>query len=567
MTNLQTQQTRPHLFYAGLLVLLTLWMALPGIDSIPVIDRDEARYAQATVQMVESGDYVNIKFQDTARNKKPAGIYWMQAAPVKAFTAPGERHIWAHRLPSALAALIAVLAVYWGGIAILSRCAAFISAGILATSALFVFESHIAKTDAMLCAMAAIVLACLLRQRRAPTQGQAILFWAAVGIGIMVKGPIIPAITLFTLLGLLLWERDGAWTKSLINLPGMLLCALIVLPWSIMIWLATDGTFFTEAIGNDLAPKLAGGQEKHGAPPGYYLATLPLLFWPGSLVLLCGLVLGTRAARQTSDANKSIASAARLLLMWIVPFWVVLEIVPTKLPNYLLPVYPALALLCGGAISAMLSVGGFKVSRRIGAALFLIVSLVLITVILSAEALYAPQQGLVVWIGIICVAITFYAVGSFWSGRASKALIAALVCAVTLSMTTYQFVLPKLQTLFVSHRIQAALIEAGVDLPRHGGPQILSPHFTEPSLVYRLGTSILLGDKTETAFQSELDVDSLILFDTARETSKSELAALKAEACFEELGSVEGVNYSKGDKVNIAILRPAVCQQDPVTAP
>ncbi len=56
---------------------------LPGFFTIPPIDRDEVRFAQATKQMVESGDFVDIRFQDDVRYKKPVGIYWMQAAALK----------------------------------------------------------------------------------------------------------------------------------------------------------------------------------------------------------------------------------------------------------------------------------------------------------------------------------------------------------------------------------------------------------------------------------------------------------------------------------------------------
>ena len=96
------------------LMVLTLLVTLPGLTTLPVIDRDEARFAQASVQMAETGDLINIQFQSEARNKKPAGIYWLQAGAIKAFGKTGKRAIWVQRLPSVLGALIAVLATYWG---------------------------------------------------------------------------------------------------------------------------------------------------------------------------------------------------------------------------------------------------------------------------------------------------------------------------------------------------------------------------------------------------------------------------------------------------------------------
>ena len=64
-------------------------MFLPGFFNIPPIDRDEARFAQATKQMVETGDFVDIRFQDDVRYKKPVGIYWLQAAAVETASALG----------------------------------------------------------------------------------------------------------------------------------------------------------------------------------------------------------------------------------------------------------------------------------------------------------------------------------------------------------------------------------------------------------------------------------------------------------------------------------------------
>ena len=72
------------------LILLGLAMLLPGLSGLPVVDRDEARYAQASIQMAESGDWLNIRLQDEARNKKPAAAYWAQSAMIKAVPALGE---------------------------------------------------------------------------------------------------------------------------------------------------------------------------------------------------------------------------------------------------------------------------------------------------------------------------------------------------------------------------------------------------------------------------------------------------------------------------------------------
>ena len=106
--------TASHARAIAVLVLISLISFLPGFFNIPPVDRDEARFAQATKQMIESGDYIDIRFQDEVRYKKPVGIYWLQAGVVRAAEAVGIRDarstIWLYRVPSLLGAIGAVAA-------------------------------------------------------------------------------------------------------------------------------------------------------------------------------------------------------------------------------------------------------------------------------------------------------------------------------------------------------------------------------------------------------------------------------------------------------------------------
>ncbi|MGD8434525.1 MAG: hypothetical protein PVI73_10465, partial [Syntrophobacterales bacterium] len=90
--------------YLGL-ILLCLVLYLPGLTTLPPVDRDEARFVQATRQMLESRDFVQIRFQNKPRHKKPIGIYWLQAATVTLTGSSQTNHVWPYRLPSLLGAL------------------------------------------------------------------------------------------------------------------------------------------------------------------------------------------------------------------------------------------------------------------------------------------------------------------------------------------------------------------------------------------------------------------------------------------------------------------------------
>ena len=96
--------TASHARALAVLLVVSLLGFLPGFFSIPPIDRDEARFAQATKQMIENGDYIDLRFQDDVRYKKPVGIYWLQAAVVKSASALGMRKRRASPLESGLCA-------------------------------------------------------------------------------------------------------------------------------------------------------------------------------------------------------------------------------------------------------------------------------------------------------------------------------------------------------------------------------------------------------------------------------------------------------------------------------
>ncbi|MFZ0176326.1 MAG: glycosyl transferase, partial [Pseudolabrys sp.] len=138
----------------ALLVVFSFLVFLPGFFQIPPVDRDEARFAQATKQMLESKDFVDIRFQNEVRYKKPVGIYWLQAAVVKTASALGFRNalttIWLYRVPSFLGAVAAVLLTYWAALAFVSRRAALLAGLMMASCVLLGIERLLAKTDAML---------------------------------------------------------------------------------------------------------------------------------------------------------------------------------------------------------------------------------------------------------------------------------------------------------------------------------------------------------------------------------------------------------------------------------
>lgn len=349
MTRIETWAGRLMAGRAGLplALILTLALALPGFFSLPPIDRDEVLFAQSSRQMLQSGDYVDIRFADAPRYKKPVGIYWLQAAAAALTGVPDA--IWSYRLVSLAAALAAVGLTWTIARRVLRPEAAVLAAVILGAGLVFGGEARLAKTDMTQAALILLGQAVIARmwlpggREQAPNlgRGAVLAFWLALSGAILVKGPVGPMVLGFTLAGLSLIRRDLGLIRALRPLWGLALTVLLVAPWFIAITWKSDGAFWAASVGHDLMGKLVEGQESHGAPPGSYLLAVWGTFWPGSMLLLAALP-GLWALRRTP--------LMALALVWVVPAWVVFELTPTKLIHYPLPLYPALAILVAAAV-------------------------------------------------------------------------------------------------------------------------------------------------------------------------------------------------------------------------
>jgi 4-amino-4-deoxy-L-arabinose transferase-like glycosyltransferase len=152
-----------------LAALLAFLVGLPCAMMMPPLDRDESRFAQATSQMLETHDYININYQDTPRFKKPAGIHWLQAMSVKLTSSVEARHILAYRWPSLLGAALAAFACAWGASYAFGTRIGTKAGLIFAITFMLSTEAFIAKTDAALCGLVTLMMAALARIYPSPS--------------------------------------------------------------------------------------------------------------------------------------------------------------------------------------------------------------------------------------------------------------------------------------------------------------------------------------------------------------------------------------------------------------
>ena len=535
--------TRPGLALA-FLVLIALLFYLPGFTSLPPTDRDEARFAQASRQMRESGDLVDIRFQEVPRYKKPIGIYWLQAgAAALVGEAPGT--IWPYRLPSLLAAIVALGFVLRLGERLFDRRVGLIGALLLAACLLLAVEARLAKTDATLLAatMAGVdaLAAAYLGQARRWTW---LLFWVAVSIGILVKGPVLPLILIATTAALAIADRRIRWLAALKPLRGLPILVLLVAPWLVAIGLASHGGFFTASLGQDFGAKLLGGEEFHGAPPGYYLLMLALTMWPSGLLAAAAAPAVWQQRRQP---------AFRFLLAWLLPAWILLELIPTKLPHYVLPLYPALALAAAAVYAdpaRRLAAGWPRWLAAVGVGIWLAVGLVLPAGVLFLEwrvgaGFDAAAPATLVLVGGAMLA-TLKLLGR---DRRDPALAALLAASLALQAGAFGLMLPRFDAIWLS-RQAARLVAAASPC---AGPVVAATGYEEPSLVFLLGTGTRLGGPHESArflLDSRGRACALALVsDDADQVFRGALGGAEPRA----LGQVAGVNYSNGRRLQLTL--------------
>jgi 4-amino-4-deoxy-L-arabinose transferase-like glycosyltransferase len=537
----------------ALLVVFSFLVFLPGFFQIPPVDRDEARFAQATKQMLESKDFVDIRFQNEVRYKKPVGIYWLQAAAVKAGETLGvpqaRTTIWLYRLPSLFGAIGAVLLTYWAALVFVPRRAALFAALMMASSVLLGIEARIAKTDAMLlltsvAAMGALARIYLASQTEPQDDKgdwrQPAILWTTIAAGVLLKGPLVPMFVGLTVIVLSVVDKSARWLWSLRPFAGIVWLILLVSPWFVAIIAKSGASFFVQAIGHDMLDKVASGQEAHGAPPGFYFLLFWVTFWPGAVLagLAAPIVWKSRYEPRT-----------RFLLAWLLPSWLVFEAVMTKLPHYVLPLYPAIAIMIAGILESYgLTKQRWMVRGTIG--WFLLPGAVAIAT-LVLFIMFGRELGLIAWpFAALAVIFGLFAWWLYEVDGAERSLLRGVLASVFLAITVFAVTFPLLPTLFPS-----ALIAREIKASDCARPHVASTFaYQEPSLVFLLGTETRFTDGAGAADFLQAGSCQFALIDPRSERSfvqRVETIGVR----YSLVGRVEGYNISIGKPVSLSVFR------------
>lgn len=555
------------------LVLYTAFVAIAGNFTVPPLDRDEARFIQATTQMLETGDYINIRFQQSERNKKPAGIYWLQAASVSLLSDVENRDVWAYRIPSLLAALLSVFLAYQLACRLFDERTAFWGALLLASAPAFSGEATIAKTDSVLlatiiasqAALAHLYLVGLVAGKK-PNLFPVLGFWIALAIGVLIKGPIAPMVCFLTIAVLAFSQFFNktpgrtsvlSWLLSFRPLTGLAVILLIVGPWMAAIGISTEGRFFTEAVGTDMLGKIGQAQESHSGPPGYYLLTVFLMFWPAGLFL-------PLVVRRISQFRH--LPGVLFCLAWLVPGWLVMELASTKLPHYTLPYYPAIAMLVAfivlqledartelkNAPATAIPVINNKISKGLGAILYLFGG-----ICLSGVVLYFPQEyrsaGTTPVHYLLAASVlgwTLWTTFNFLRQRMRRALLSACLTGGLTAWLLFEGLLPGLDQLALSQNLSETLDEAGLHPLHDKAPPVALAGYYEPSAIFLLGTETKAENADIAAKWLRAAPGHVAIVE--RRVMPLFLEKIGATP-LSTLAVIDGYNYSNGKKMHLTI--------------
>ncbi|MFT3733336.1 MAG: glycosyltransferase family 39 protein [Hyphomicrobium sp.] len=320
------------------LVALCAIVYLPGIVRLPPVDRTEVIWSETTRDMVARGDWTDPRYGDAVQQYRPIGTFWAQGVARWLAGETHDRDIRVYRLPSFFAVMLAVLALFWLGRGLVGAETALIASALFAVAPLTVLVSQLAIAEGLSLLPATVAMLALARIYVNDDEpfATAVLFWAAVGIGILINALLVPIIVLTSLIALYVFDRDLSWLKRLRPLIGIPIALVLGAPW-LIVRAHQDGVAFSGMKWREFLGALGGAQDmKLRAFPGTFVLAAVLGFIPGTMLI------GTACKRFWAARDQRLP---RFLLAWVVGYLIYLEVLSSKPGTYMVQtMFPGLAL-------------------------------------------------------------------------------------------------------------------------------------------------------------------------------------------------------------------------------
>jgi len=319
-----TEAASPARVWIALAIFAVAGSFFFALGRAPLFDVDEGAFSEATLEMFQRGDFLSTYLNGEPRYDKPVLIYWLQAASVAAF----GTNEFAFRLPSALCATLWVVLTFLFARRYFPVERALLAAAVTATSLGVYVIGRVATADALLNMLIAASMFAVWLHLETGRRGWLMAAFAAIGLGFLAKGPVAVLIPLAVTFAFCLLRRDlKTWARAVFDPLGLLLFAVVALPWYALIlhregWAFVQGFFLKHNVG-----RFGGTLQGHAGSLVYYVPVVLI----GSLPFTALLIRVLARLRQVWRDDLQC-----FLLLWFAFVFVFFSLSGTKLPHYVL---------------------------------------------------------------------------------------------------------------------------------------------------------------------------------------------------------------------------------------
>ena len=537
------------------LTLLCLAVYLPGIVRLPAVDRTEAVWAETARDMVARGTWLDPRYDGDVHAFRPIGTTWAQGV---AATLAGEQHarnMTVYRLPGLIAVTLSVLALYWLSLPLAGSTTALIAAALFAVAPLTVLVSQLAIAEGLSLLPATVAMLALLRIYTAPrdddTRTLALLFWIALGAGVLVNAALVPILVAVTLIALRFMDRDMWWLDRLHTAKYGAIALALAAPW-LIVRAMQDGVPFSGLGFTKFLAALGGAQD------------MKLRAWPGTFILAAVLgclpataLLVPAFSRLWPARNEKLA---RFFVAWVLGYVIYLELLSSKPGTYMVqPMFPALAL----AVASLVTAEDGKTPVPRGNFLAWPAFAALIPVIPFAAVYWFANEtpSFFAALSIAAVAALFYVSTQFGrSGRLSRWAITGVAALGAFAITLLGVALPGIDKFWPAREIARAATACAVPVTGLFG-------YYAPSARFMLAPAPALGENAVLTKLARGQTSGMAIVDDAwteahpRALSRDDKKGLQPVACLRAIDVMRGCELTLTALANSAAPTCAVPPQ------